>query len=142
MTLEKKTLLLTLTPVITVLLNIQSILIGLAFIIFLDLLTGVRKSLHVQKININPFKITFWAAVKSKGMRSTWRKTYEYGIGIIVFAVFESMIFKMEPMTIMNHKFSVTELAAVTASLVEIYSIFENMEAVSGSNILKTIIMI
>lgn len=84
--------------------------------------------------------MTFWSAVKSKGMRSTWRKTYEYGIGIIVFAVFESMIFKMEPMTIMNHKFSITELAAVTASLVEIYSIFENMESVSGSNILKKIL--
>lgn len=70
-------------------------------------------------------------------MRSTWRKTYEYGIGIIVFAVFESLVFKSEGFEIFGSVFSLTEFAVITASVVEIYSVFENMEAVSGRNILK-----
>lgn len=70
-------------------------------------------------------------------MRDTWRKTYEYGVGIIVFSVFESMIFKISPIMLGSSELTITELAIVTATLVEIYSIFENMEAVSGQNILK-----
>jgi len=139
LTLEKKALLLTLTPVLTVLLNTTPMLIGLAILILIDLITGIRKSLHEKNLSFNLFKAHFWRTLHSKGMRDTWRKTYEYGIGVIVFAVFESMIFKINPISIGSTAFTLTELAVVTATLVEIYSIFENMEAVSGNNILKKI---
>jgi hypothetical protein len=70
-------------------------------------------------------------------MRETWKKAYEYGIGIIVCAIFESMIFKMDPINVMDKKFSLTELAIMIASIIEVYSNYENMEAVSGRNIFK-----
>lgn len=139
LTIEKKSLLLTFTPILTVLLNAQAMLLGLALLVFIDLWTGVRKSLHAKGVSFNILKKEFWQVVSSKGMRDTWRKTYEYGIGIIVFAVFESLVFKVEPIQLLNQTMSITEIAIVTASVVEVYSIFENMEAVSGKNILKKI---
>lgn len=140
LTLEKKTLLLILTPIFTVLLSIQSILLGLLFFIFLDLITGLRKSLYIKGTTFNPFKISFWKTLTSSGMRETWRKGYEYGIGIIVFAVMESIVFKIGPIEAFNRKFSLTELAVVIACVIEIWSIFENMEAVSGNNLLKKVL--
>lgn len=146
MTLEKKIILSTLTPVLTVLFSIKSILIGLSIIIFIDLITGIRKSLFLKGMSYSFFDLKFWKAllkkelyltVKSEGLRKTWRKTYEYGIGIIIFAVFESMVLKIDPIVIMDRPFSITELAATTATLIEIWSVFENMEAVSGKNLLK-----
>ena len=137
LTLEKKTLLLTLTPILTVLLNTHSMLIGLALIIFIDLLTGIRKSHYKEGVRFTPFTMKFWSVIKSKHLRSTWRKTYEYGMGIVVFAVFESMVLKLDPFAIGTAVFTLTELAVITAVLVEMYSIFENMEAVSGNNLLK-----
>lgn len=137
LTLEKKALLLTLTPLLTVLLNTIPMLIGLGILIIIDLITGIRKSLHQKELSFNIFKAHFWRTLHSKGMRDTWRKTYEYGVGIIVFSVFESMIFKISPIMLGSSELTITELAIVTATLVEIYSIFENMEAVSGQNILK-----
>lgn len=142
LTLEKKILLVSVTPILTVLLNIKNIALGLALIILIDFLTGVRKSLHIKKIKFNPLKKEFWRCVKSDGMRKTWRKTYEYGIGIVVFALLESMILKLEPFTVLNMQFTLTELAVSVAAVVETYSVFENMEEVSGNNLLKTIIKV
>jgi hypothetical protein len=139
LTLEKKALILTLTPILTVLLNLGPMLIGLAMLILLDLLTGIRKSLHQKNLKFNPFKKYFWSTLHSKGMRNTWRKTYEYGIGILVFIIFETMILKISPISLGNAIFTLSELAVVAATLVEIYSVFENMEAVSGRNMLKKV---
>tara|TARA_R110000822_G_scaffold227017_1_gene359626 strand:+ start:1206 stop:1721 length:516 start_codon:yes stop_codon:yes gene_type:complete len=131
--------LLTLTPILTVILNTQSALTGLSIIILIDMITGIRKSLFAKGIKLNPFNIVFWKGIESKGLRSTWRKTYEYGIGIIVFSVFESLVFKGQKINIFENIFSITEFAVITACVVEIYSVFENMEAVSGRNLLKKI---
>tara|TARA_R110000772_G_scaffold62137_1_gene139625 strand:+ start:35751 stop:36344 length:594 start_codon:yes stop_codon:yes gene_type:complete len=139
LTLEKKALIITLTPILTVLLNLKPMLLGLAMLILLDLLTGIRKSLHLKKLKFNPFKKYFWQTMHSKGMRDTWRKTYEYGIGIITFIIFETMILKISPIALGNAVFTLSELAVVAATLVEIYSVFENMEAVSGRNMLKKV---
>lgn len=46
----------------------------------------------------------------------------------------------MEPIDLMSKQFSLTELAIMVASIVEVYSNYENMEAVSGRNILKRMI--
>lgn len=146
MTLEKKLILSTLTPVLAVLFSIKSILLGLSIIVFIDLITGIRKSLFLKGMSYSFFDLKFWKTftkkefyltVESEGLRKTWRKTYEYGIGIIIFAVFESMVLKIDPIVIMEKKFSITELAAITTTLIEVWSIFENMEAVSGKNLLK-----
>lgn len=142
LTLEKKAFLIILTPTLTVLLNTQLMLFALCLLIVIDLITGIRKSLHERNLSFNPFKAHFWNTVHSKGIRDTWRKTYEYGIGVIVFTIFESLILKLEPFAIGLGTFTLTELAIVTATLVEIYSIFENMESVSGNNLLKRLLFL
>ncbi len=42
----------------------------------------------------------------------------------------------------MGSSYSVAELAVTVACLVEVYSIYENMEAVSGDNLFKRVINI
>jgi hypothetical protein len=115
-------------------------MIGLALLILLDLLSGIRKDFFLKGITAYVWQKSFWREVKSYGVRETWKKTYEYGIGIIVCSVFESMIFKMEPIGLMSKQFSLTELAIMIASMVEVYSNYENMEAVSGRNVFKKVI--
>ena len=80
-----KITLLAASPLLTLIMDMKSILISLLVIIFIDTITGIRKSFHKKGIKGNPFKKSFWISLKSSGLRSTWRKTYEYGIGIIVF---------------------------------------------------------
>lgn len=135
-----KKVLLGITPILTVMLNAQQACIGLGLLILLDLLTGIRKSLHLTEVNERFWQKAFWKHVKSYGIRETWKKAYEYGIGIIVCSIFESMIFKMDPIDIAGNGFSLTELAIMIASVIEVYSNYENMEAVSGRNIFKKMI--
>lgn len=135
-----KSILLLLSPILTLILSMKTTLLALAIIITIDTLTGIRKSLHQKDIKFNPFKSCFWKALKSSGLRSTWRKTYEYGIGIVTFAVMDSMVFKSSLVELFGSSYSIAELAVVIACMIEIYSIYENMEAVSGNNLFKRII--
>jgi hypothetical protein len=132
-----KTLLLTLTPFITVIIESKMAIIGLGFIMFLDLLTGMNKSLYVRGIKKNPFKADFWKCITSKGMRDTWRKGYEYGAGIIIVLAIEVFFFPGTTVDVLNQAFSITELAIIIASAIEIWSIFENIEEITESNPLK-----
>lgn len=136
LTLGKKLLMLA-APIITLLVSMKLVLLGLAILIIIDLLTGIRKSLHKNNIGFNPFRKVFWGSIKSYLLRKTWRKTYEYGIGIIVIAVLESLIIGGTPITFLTKTFSLTELSIVIPALIEVWSIGENLEEVSGSNILK-----
>ncbi len=92
-----KKVLLGITPILTVMLNAQQACLGLGLLILLDLITGIRKNLYLTKVKERFWQRAFWRQVKSYGMRETWKKAYEYGVGIIVCSIFESMIFKMEP---------------------------------------------
>lgn len=132
-----KGLLLTLTPFITVIVESKMALIGLGIIIIADLLTGMNKSLHVEGIKLNPLKAIFWKCITSKGMRESWRKSYEYGAGIIIVLAIEVFFFPGTTIDILSQDFSVTELAIMIASVIEIWSIFENIEEVTKSNPLK-----
>lgn len=134
-----KKLLLLITPIISVIISMKTAIFGLCLLILFDLLTGIRKTLHRRNIPFNPFKGVFWKAIKSYLLRQTWRKTYEYGIGIIVVVIFESLILGMTPISLMGKVFSVAELSVLFPAAVEVWSIFENFEAVSGNNILKRV---
>lgn len=138
LTLIKKILLL-ITPLISVLISMKMAIFGLWLLVFIDLLTGIRKNLHLKGIKFNPFKRTFWKSIRSYLLRNTWRKTYEYGFGIIVIVIFESLILGTTPITLVDKTFTIAELSVLIPSAVECWSIYENMEAVSGSNILKKI---
>ena len=136
LTLGKKILLLS-APIISVLVSMKIILLGLWLLIFIDLLTGIRKSLHKNKLKFNPFKAAFWRSIKSYLLRKTWQKTYEYALGIITVIVLESLILGETHIEIMDKIFTISELSAIIPACVEVWSIFENFEAVSGNNILK-----
>ena len=132
-----KWLLTLLSPVIMIILSMKTTLVALSIIIFIDMITGIRKDLHIKKTPFNPAKKLFWSGLKSSGMRATWRKTYEYGIGILVFAIMDGLVLGQTSINLMGNTLSITELSVSMACLVEIYSIYENMEAVSGNNLFK-----
>jgi len=136
LTLGKKTLLL-LSPIISIIVSMKLLLFGLWLLIFLDLLTGIRKNLHQKKIKVSFFKVVFWKSIKSYLLRKTWQKTYEYALGIITIIVLESLILGETRVEIMNKIFTISELSIIIPACVEVWSIFENFEAVSGNNILK-----
>ena len=138
LTVGKKLLLLA-SPIITLLISMKLILLGLWLLITIDLLTGIRKNLHVQGIKFNPLKYYFWMAIKSYLLRKTWRKTYEYGIGIIVVAILETLILGGTPVSILSKTFSLTELSVVLPAMIEAWSIFENLEGAGGVNLLKRV---
>lgn len=136
LTLGKK-ILLVLSPIISILVSMKVLLLGLWLLIFIDLLTGIRKSLHQKKISFNPLKAVFWKSIKSYLLRKTWQKTYEYALGIITIIVLESLILGETHIEVMSKVFTISELSIIVPACVEVWSIFENFEAVSGNNILK-----
>ncbi|MDC7251047.1 MAG: hypothetical protein PQJ49_14150 [Sphaerochaetaceae bacterium] len=132
----KKVLLLA-TPILSVLISMKAAIFGLWILIFIDLLTGIRKNFHSKGIKFNIFKKIFWKSIKSYLLRQTWKKTYEYGIGILVIVIFETLIFNVPPFTILGGTVRISELAIILPGAVEVWSIYENLEAVSGTNMLK-----
>mgnify|MGYP003646808537 CR=1 FL=1 len=128
------------SPLLTLVMDMKSILTALLVIILFDMITGIRKSFYINKISSNPFKREFWRNLNSSGLRSTWRKTYEYGIGIIVFMTLDHYVLHIGEFEFINQKRNIVELAISVACVIEVYSIFENMEAVSGNNLLKKLI--
>ncbi len=55
-----KKLSLLVAPLVALILSMKTLLLGLAILIFLDLLTGVRKYHFINKIAKNPLKKVFW----------------------------------------------------------------------------------
>lgn len=133
-----KIVLLSLSPIFATISSMKNTLIALSIIVMLDAVTGVRKSLFQKGIKFNPLKKDFWMTIESSGLRQSWRKTYEYSLGIIAFAVLDSLILGDAKFTLIGKEFGVAELAATLACFIEIYSIYENMEAVSGKNLFKS----
>ena len=135
-----KYMLLLLSPLLIIMLSMQTILIALLGIIFIDLLTGIRRAHYEKDIEFKPWKKKFWKVIRSHALRKTLRKTTEYIFGVIAFIILEGLVFKDLKITAMGSQYSLAELAGTIFCLVEVYSIYENMEAVSGNNPLKRII--
>lgn len=129
LTVKKKIATIVLTsPILIILLTIKSALVGLSILIFIDLITGVKKSVYQAGVSFNLLKVSSWKKVKSYGLRETWKKTYEYGIGILVFATIEAyFIVGQTPIELLKSSISVTELVCITASIIELFSIWENL---------------
>jgi hypothetical protein len=50
------------------------------------------------------------------------------------------MVLGISSIEMLGNKYSLAELAIIVACLVEAYSVYENMEAVSGNNLFKKIL--
>ena len=135
-----KYMLLLLSPLLIIMLSMQTILIALLSIIFIDLLTGIRRAHYEQSVNFRPWEKRFWKVIRSHALRKTLRKTTEYIFGVIAFIVLEGLVFKNLRINAMGYQYSLSELAGTIFCLVEVYSIYENMEAVSGNNLIKRLL--
>jgi len=123
-----------LAPITAVLFSIKTALIFLLFLIIVDLYYGIRKSFKKENISFNPLKRVFWKTVNSKGLRCTWRKSTEYGLGIIVTAFFQALFFPTFTITILGGSFTILLFVIMAACLIEIYSIFENLNEINPDN--------
>lgn len=130
-----KGILLVLTPILSTIISMKALLLGLVLLIFLDLITGIRKSIYLER-QTDTGK-SFWKCLKSYMLRKTYKKTYEYALGIISVLILESLVLGTTTVDILDKSFTISELAVLVPAVVEVWSIYENMEAVSGSNILK-----
>lgn len=136
LTVSKKLLLMT-SPVVTFFINMKLAILGMLFLIFIDLLTGIRKSHIKNGMSFEPFKKRFWMHIRSDLLRKTYRKAYEYIFGIIAISVVELWLIGRIDIEILGHTKNLTTWSIVVGGLIELWSIFENMEAVSGNNPLK-----
>ena len=139
LTVSKKILLL-LAPLISILLGMKTLLFGLAILITIDLFTGIVRSFRIKEIPFKPFKRKTWLVIKSGLIRLTLKKSYEYGLLLIVVAVIESFILGLTPIMLVGKAFTLTELAIIIPSGIEVWSIFENIESQVGRNIFKSFI--
>tara|TARA_R110000803_G_scaffold172939_2_gene235698 strand:- start:2588 stop:3079 length:492 start_codon:yes stop_codon:yes gene_type:complete len=135
-----KAALLAASPILTLIFGMRTILIALFIIILIDMVTGIRKSLFQNDTSRSIFKADFWRCIKSAGIRKTWRKTYEYIIGILAFMILDVYVLKTGDINVLSSTRSLSEFVVAIACVIEVYSIFENMEAVSGRNLLKKVV--
>ncbi len=138
-TLAKK-ILLFMTPLLAVFVGVKESIYGLGLLILLDAITGIRKSHYLEGVTLNPLKKECWKNVKSYLLRQTWRKCYEYIIGILAIGLLEVYFFEVLHVKILTKTNSLTKWGIIVAGLIEFWSIFENLEAVSGLNPLKLIL--
>ena len=123
-----KKILILLTPLIALVTSMKLALFGLLFLVLIDLLTGMIKNLKNRNIPINPLKLCFWEGIESSKLRETWKKAYQYGIGILVTAALESMILGIVNIRLADKTFTITEIIVIIAAIVEVKSIFENIK--------------
>jgi hypothetical protein len=128
-----KALLISLSPVLVILLSMKTMILGLFIVVFIDLLTSIRKSHYVEGVKFRPLTIEFWRVIKSKKIRVTFEKAKEYSIYIIVFSILEGMILGGTEITFIGREYTLPELVIIGLFFIEIYSIGENLDAVSGS---------
>lgn len=126
-------------PVVAVLYTVQAALIFLLGLIILDLITGVMKAFN-PNVRINPFKRIFWQTINSGGLRSTWKKSTEYGLGIVVTAFCQALFFPTFTISILGGTFTILLFVVMAACLIEIYSIFENINELNPDNAIQKII--
>ena len=137
---ESKIVLLFITPVIALWMEHETALLTLLLFIFLDLVTGVQKYLFEKKLKIQPFKPKTWLYITSGGLRRSWGKLKDYGLGILVIFFLEVNVLGQTLVEINAKEVTLTLFAIILCATIEAWSIAENREAVTGRNILKTLL--
>ena len=100
--------------------GIQNLLIILGLLVFIDLITGIRKS---RKMGIR----CTW----SNGYRRTWEKVGGYGIIIVTFALIDKLLLIEQGVFVMTAAKTAAFLIAVT----EAKSITENISITMGDSL-------
>lgn len=134
-----KGILLISTGLLTLLMNLRGLFIALTVLVLIDLVTGITKFFYNNDIKFEITKKKTYLAIKSGSLRKTLIKSYEYGVLIIVGIIIELLIFKRTLIDIQEMSFSISQITILMPIGVEIWSIFENIESVTGNNMLKKI---
>jgi len=141
---ENKLLLLLLTPILSIFMSHSTAIYTLSFLILIDLYTGINKDLYHKKIDLrilSPKTWKNWRAVTSSGFRKSWNKVKEYALGILVIHLVEKNILRLDSLvTIEDHSLSITAMFVIVLGGTEVWSIFENLEFISGRNKLKDLL--
>ena len=121
-------------PIGAALFNIQLALIFLSFLLLIDLYYGIKKSFKTKGIDFDPRKRIFYKTIKSKGLRSSWLKASQYGLGIVISTFFQVLFFPNFEISIFGGTFDIITFIIMIACSIEIYSIFENMNVIYEDN--------
>lgn len=127
-TLQSKPLVILLAPVISILVSLKLSLLLLTILITLDFIYGVKKYCKKNDVELRLFKISTWKTIQSQGLRATFNKVTEYGIGILVVAFFQALWFpNYQPLSYIGIEGGLTTVTVLVACLVEAWSLVENM---------------
>lgn len=137
--LYKKLFLLSFT-LLTFFWDLRILIFTLLFLSLLDYITGVKKNLFYRGVkNRSIFSKQFRVSIQSRLTRQSYYKVKDYFLGVVIFSILESAIGRIEiPIAIGEENFSLTEVSLLIPIGIEVWSIFENREAITGNNILKT----
>ena len=125
---QSKPIIILLAPVIGVIISLKLSLLLLAILVTLDFIYGVKKYCKENNVELSIFKLSSWTAIKSRGLRATFNKVTEYGIGILVVAFFQAIWFpNYQPLSYIGVEGGLTTVVVLFASLVEAWSLVENM---------------
>lgn len=125
-----KSISLLLTPILSVLISIHSGIFLLFFIMTIDLITGIKKDMIVKNRRFSLFKKSTWLFIESQGLRRTWRKSYEYILGILIFAGVQSVWFAEPVFVLFGRGIFLSEIAVMVLVIIEIHSVFENLSVI------------
>jgi len=141
---DNKLVLLVLSPFLAILMTYTSAIYTLFTFILVDLYTGISKDLHQKNIHLSLFKRNTWVnwkAVTSSGFRKSWTKVREYVLGTLLIHLLEVNVLGFTQIALNeNTSVSLTLMFIMVLAGTEVWSIFENLEAVSGRNKLKSLL--
>ena len=123
-------------PFLSIIFSLGDFFTGLFIVVLLDLITGISKYFVENKIKFGFNKKTFYG-IKSDLIRKTLMKVFEYFMFISSAIIIQHLIYDGDVITLNTKGFSITELALSITILVEIWSIFENVEKITNRNLLK-----
>jgi hypothetical protein len=141
---ENKLVLIVLAPITAILMTYSVAIYTLIFFIFVDLYTGIKKDLFTKNTDlslIRPKTWINWKSITSSGFRKSWTKVREYALGILLIHLIEKNILGVTIINISEDKsFSLTLVFIMILAGTEVWSIFENLEVISGRNKLKNLL--
>lgn len=121
-----------LTPFLVIIAPLHMALITLSIFIFINYLSATICVKKNKGINL-------WRAIFNNiNLKRFFKKYYEYALGILVIGLFEVHILAIDIAT--GGIISLLRVTIVTAGVIELNQIFINIECVTGSNLLTSII--
>jgi len=135
------------TPFLAQIETVKYSLVGLLIVIFADLFTALVSHFYKmrkeqkRKLTFNDYR----HGIVSGGLRQTIKKSYQYGMAIIVIFVIEVFGFGGRinfTVPLINVNANLTQFFAWAFAMIEMKSIDENLKDVSGKSFIESIVNI